>query len=386
MGSDRNRKTLLSLAALSLLLAAAFLFSPFRFHLDAASVLLRSDAKTPPRWLPRSRVGAVRVQQLPAPAGSKIGRSRLYLPRGLDEVPGVVLVHGVHHLGIEEPRLTAFARALASAGVAVSTPEMSELAAYRIEASTIAAIGSAAEQLARRTGYRTAGVIGISFSGGLALLAAADPRIGQPIGFVVCVGAHHDLGRVARYYAGRSIRDPEDRVYPVPPHPYGPRVLLYAYLADLFSNGELPVARRVLLTYLHDQHRLARARARELEEPAQSRMLALLDHQDRKSIARALEGILSKRQADLCRVSPRGRLSGMRVPVFLLHGSDDPVVPATETLWLAREIPDRVSSHALVSPLLRHAELESRATFWDHWHLVHFVAEMLAAAHGQERE
>ena len=49
-------------------------------------------------------------------------RARLYVPRGVAHPPGMVLVHGIHHLGIDEPRLMNFARAAASDGFSVLTP------------------------------------------------------------------------------------------------------------------------------------------------------------------------------------------------------------------------------------------------------------------------
>src|ERR1700680_3340383 len=51
-------------------------------------------------------------------------RSRLYVPRGVAHPQGMVLVHGIHHLGIDEPRLMNFARAAASNGFSVLTPEV----------------------------------------------------------------------------------------------------------------------------------------------------------------------------------------------------------------------------------------------------------------------
>ena len=44
----------------------------------------------------------------------------------------------------------------------------------------------------------------MSFAGGLSLLAAADPRFAEDVGFVVAVGAHHDLARVSRFFATDS--------------------------------------------------------------------------------------------------------------------------------------------------------------------------------------
>jgi dienelactone hydrolase len=385
MRRSQKKKAGLALVALSLLLALAFLWSPFWLHLRALSLLLDSVAEDAPGWLPPSLKYEVRMEEPRWMPGFGSGRSRLYLPVGTDRAPGVVLAHGVHRLGMDEPRLAAFARALASAGLVVFTPQLAELTAYRIEEPTVAAIGSAAEDLARRTGRATAGVIGISFTGGLALLAAADPEAGKHIGFVVCVGAHHDLRRVARYYTGRPIRDPKGRTYPIKPHTYGARVLLYAYLADRFPASELSAARQILEIYLHDRHRLARERAEMLNEPTRSRMLAILDQEDDQAIAEELDAILAKREAELLRVSPRGRLSGLRVPVFLLHGSDDPVIPSTETRWLERELPAGTLRRSLVTPLLRHAELKQRSTCSDYWSMVRFAADLLAAAHSQSR-
>ena len=57
---------------------------------------------------------------------------RLYVPGSVVHPPGIVLLHGVHWLGIDEPRLVTFARALSASGVTVFTPPVKELADFRI--------------------------------------------------------------------------------------------------------------------------------------------------------------------------------------------------------------------------------------------------------------
>jgi len=64
-------------------------------------------------------------------------RARLYLPRGVTDAPGLVMAHGVHRLGIDEPRLVRFARSLAASGLQVLTPELRELADYRLDPRSI---------------------------------------------------------------------------------------------------------------------------------------------------------------------------------------------------------------------------------------------------------
>src|SRR5205823_3807992 len=104
----------------------------------------------------------------------------------------IVLAHGVHRLGIEEPRLQRFARAIAASGVVVMTPEIAELTDYRVDPRSIDTLGAAAHSLRERT-HAPVGLMGMSFAGGLSLLATADPAYAPDIAFVVAIGAHDDL-------------------------------------------------------------------------------------------------------------------------------------------------------------------------------------------------
>src|SRR3954468_20998295 len=101
---------------------------------------------------------------------------RIYSPRDISNDPGIVLLHGVHPLGIEEPRMVSFARALCASGVTVFTPPVKYPAEFRISPATIPTIGLAAQALHHHVGRGPVDVIGLSFAGGLALLAAADPH------------------------------------------------------------------------------------------------------------------------------------------------------------------------------------------------------------------
>jgi acetyl esterase/lipase len=65
-------------------------------------------------------------------------------------------------------------------------------------------------------------------------------------------------------------------------------------------------------------------------------------------------------------------------PVFLLHGAGDNVIPAAESIVLARELAARgVETHLLATPLITHAEVDRGASASDIWRLVHFWAQVL---------
>jgi pimeloyl-ACP methyl ester carboxylesterase len=63
-------------------------------------------------------------------------------------------------------------------------------------------------------------------------------------------------------------------------------------------------------------------------------------------------------------------------PVFLLHGAEDNVVPALETLRLARHLEARTTVHVLLTPLISHAEVDRPASAAEIANLVRFWAGM----------
>jgi pimeloyl-ACP methyl ester carboxylesterase len=79
-------------------------------------------------------------------------------------------------------------------------------------------------------------------------------------------------------------------------------------------------------------------------------------------------------------VSPHGRLGNLTVPVFLLHGTGDSVIPASETLWLAKDIPPQQLKALLISPALIHVNFGEHVPLSQKWALVDFLAQVLDAA------
>ncbi|MEY4576448.1 MAG: hypothetical protein RL701_1151 [Pseudomonadota bacterium] len=320
-------------------------------------------------------------------------RARRYVARGPKAASGrgVLLLHGVHALGIDEPRLVSFARTLARAGLDVLTPELTQLTVYRLEPQTIADIRALAAAHAQATHAEAVGVIGISFAGGLALMAAAEQeaaadgggvleRHARPIGFVTTVGAHDDLTRLCHYYAGETVRGPNGEPTNVAPHPYGARVMLRQQLGRFVTAADLPVATHALDSYLHDQPREAKRLSEQLSAPGQVFMAVVLEPGVSKTLAGFLDIVARAQHAQLMAASPHGHLSALHVPVFLLHGEADPIIPSIETAYLAREVPKRWLRAVVITPLLRHAEFPEPPTPRQAWDLARFVRLLLEQA------
>jgi len=306
-------------------------------------------------------------------------RARLYVPRGIAHPPGMVLVHGIHHLGIDEPRLMNFARAAASSGFSVLTPEIAALADYHVDGASISTIGESTAWLQQQLGTGPVTIVGVSFAGGLSLLAACDPRYAPNIRALVLMGAYDNLGRVVRFLATSQAEFPDGRTEPYAAHDYGASVFVYSHLDQFFPEADLPVAHGALRDWLWEQPADAQSLLQRLSLPSRATMQILIARQ----IDRLRPKLLEMIQADdlqLSAISPQGKLGALHVPVFLLHGSTDDIIPSTETLWLEKDIPKPYLRAALITPAFSHVDPDKHAVWTDQLRLVEFLAGVLRTA------
>ncbi|MGH9571608.1 MAG: alpha/beta hydrolase [Candidatus Angelobacter sp.] len=350
-------------------------------HLRAMSVLARFSNPRKEGFVTSFARGPFREELGTAQTPQGTLQFRLYIPQEVKHAHAMVLLHGIHHLGMEEPRLVSFARALAGAGLEVMTPELQDLADYRVTPRTIDVIGTSAIVLSTRMN-EPVGVMGLSFAGGLALLAATKPEYAQKIGFVAAIGAHDDMARVARFYADDLIERPDGSTAHLQAHDYGVLVLAYAHLDDFFSPSDVPAARDSIRLWLWEKHQDAMAAERRMSAAGQAEFDRLVQHHElaKQQILREIQ----EHQAEMDAVSPHGHLAQLKVPAYLLHGSGDTVIPASETEWLARDVPKPDLKAVLVSPALIHVSMEEAVPVREEWALVDFLAGVLAAANGLE--
>src|SRR5512138_2431890 len=162
-----------------------------------------------------------------------------------DAKRSILLVPGIHSMGIEEPRLTALAKDLAATGFIVMTMALPDLQAYKITPRATDVIEDTVGWMSRQSNLAPdgrVGIVGISFAGGLSISAAGRPSIRDHVAFVLSFGGHGDLPRVMRYLATGEAPH-VDGLTPHPPHDYGVAVILYG-LAD---QGVVPTDQVALL-------------------------------------------------------------------------------------------------------------------------------------------
>jgi dienelactone hydrolase len=366
-----RRRIVAAVPVLAIVLALAAFTPTIDDHLQAVSVMMQVMDPDTHSLLARYRQLPVREETISLPNGI---RARRYRPEKVRARHAMVVVHGVHRMGIEEPRLIAFSRSLAAEGIEVLTPELPGIADYRVTPDSITAIGEAAKEMHRLTG-QPVGIFGLSFSGGLALIAAADERFRDDVAFVIAVGAHHDMGRVARFFAINEAPRPDGSTLKMQAHGYGALVLAYDHPEDFFPAGEISAAQSCLKQVLYettcDSGRLPPKTREEMQ------------HVFANDTAYFREKILAsaaRHEAEYAQVSPRGKLGGLKAEVMLLHGAGDDVIPPSETEWLAQEVPPKLRKAVLISPAISHVEIGSKPDYLDQLRVVNFIAEMIAEA------
>jgi dienelactone hydrolase len=342
-------------------------------------VLKLASGQPVPRLVAKLVTEPVTTSEVQIPSESGVIRARLYRPVRHPNAPGLVVLHGVHYLGMNEPRLMGFASAMASCGLQVLTPELPGIRDYHIDASSVRVIGESAKWFAQQTSAPV-GVMGLSFSGGLALVAASDPVYRQDFKFVFAVGAQDSMEHVAQFYLTGAETRPDGSIERLRPHEYGALVLEYEHLEDFLPAEDVEAIRPVLREHLYEDKAAEKAAEGELNEQQRSEALALMDISSAATLAR-LAADETKHVQEMDGVSPHGRLKNLTTPVFLLHGEADNIIPSAETLWMAGEL-DRTTLRAvLVSPVLSHLDLDgAKLTAVDQWRLVHFFALVMDAA------
>ncbi len=370
--------------------------------LDAAAFIVRAaDVTGPPARLASWRSAGVQTPaavQVPTRFGDVPGR--IYAPARASGRT-IVLVPGVHRDGIDEARLVALARDFAESGLTVVTVAAPDLQRFRITPDVTDVIEDAVAWTAAQPQFAASGgigVVGISFSGGLAVVAAGRERIRDHVAFVVSFGGHGDLWRVLHYLTtGQVIGDMDaarrskvvlgaDTVMVHPPHDYGLAVVLLTVAADVVPPEQVRplvagVEHFLLASSLDMVDKSAAARefagarddAAQLPEPART-LLGYVNDRDITSLGARLAPVVDRyRDHPGMRALSAEQAPGLpSAPVYLLHGSDDNVIPSIETVLLGEYLDGRVPVHGLLSSLITHAEMNRTPTASDVWRLASF--------------
>ena len=358
-----------------LLLVLAAACSPER-ALEAKRLLLDVAAGPGPSTLKEVTAPPSRQPLRFAVDGRRHG-GELYRPAAGPARP-LVLVPGVTPHGLDDPRLVAFAGSLARAGFLVLVPDIANLRALKVRASDALPIADAVRHLARSPDGlqdraatpRTVALAAISYAAGPALLAALEPDVTPDLAFLLLIGGYHDMTAVVTFFTTGAYRAKPGEAWRYgAPNAYGKWVFVRSN-AEVLST---PSDRRLLAEIARRKMDDLTAEISDLTVrlgPEGRSVLALLNNRDPERVPELMASLPAAIADNMRGLDLAGRdLAALDLPVFLLHGRDDPVIPFTESQSLAAALPEGTArlyladnlSHVALSP----GGLSDALTLWE---------------------
>jgi pimeloyl-ACP methyl ester carboxylesterase len=329
------------------------------------------------------------IETLHLPGRSAPIRALRIYPRGRDgggrpdsRHPGWVVLHGITVTGLAHPSLLRFSRALASAGGHVLVPEIQSWTELDVAtARTAGILEGAVAQLAQDPRVLPGGVLlaGFSFGGPQAIRVAASPELRGALRGVLSWGGYASMDAAIRFqFTGTHAEGVLRR-----PDPYGRWVLGANHLTGVpgcsamhdvaaglhelalrsgryeFDDWD-PAAdalKAQLRSRLAPQHREiwdrfvtpadVSARQARGETPVAEGVEAFAD---------AFAQVVRSRDPGL---DPVPSVRRLEVPVRLLHGREDALIPWTETARLSQYLRPRAPSlETTITGLFAHSGTE----------------------------
>jgi pimeloyl-ACP methyl ester carboxylesterase len=358
VASPSRRRWWLAGAAAAIAVTAALL-PPVQARVKGLAVLAEAVG------LPYPRPLAPLVRRFDASFGDVTGH--VYVPDG--PAPAVVLLPGAAPLGKNDPRAVRLAVAMARAGRIVLIPDLT-LARRRFDFRDLDRVVSSVLALDGHPLVQgPVSILGISYGGSFALVAAADPRLAGRVAQVAVFGAYWDLvGVIQAVTTGVTVVG--GRAIPWEGHPIAREILEEQALA-LAPEGSRD-ALQAAMEGNADPESL---------DPAARALYELLENRDPGRTAELADRLAPGAREVLARFSPASVADGIRAPVIAMHARGDPAVPYAESLRLARGLPQ---ARVVKVGSFRHVDfqgsgpwawVEGAGDLWSAWRFASWLLE-----------
>lgn len=242
--------------------------------------------------------------------------------------PGIVLVPGAATEGKNDPRLVRAAQAIAAAGRTIFVPSLT-LARRRFDERDIDRIAASTLAFAERPEVSGQPIlVGISYGGSFALVAAADERLRGKVPLVATFGAYYDLAGVVQAITTGVSLVGDDR-FPYRPHPRADEIL-----AEVAGSLVPDEQRRALGSALKGN-----VDGDDLP-PEATAVYRLVTNEDPAATPELARSLPEPARRTLQTFSPSSVAEHLDMQVIALHSTDDPAVPYGEGVRMERSLPD----------------------------------------------
>jgi dienelactone hydrolase len=333
------------------LVAAVAVWHPARVAIQTLLLLPALFPSAPVDPLAALTTTPVHDEQTATYAGGTLD-TQFIAPAGDGRHPAIALLLGAGDLPRSDVAVH-FAEALARLGIVVSLPEPSGMFNERLSFDEVDAIRVSIDALANRPDVdpKRIGLVGLSASGGLSIVAAAQPDLRDRVSFVNSFGSYNDALGLLVDVASQSM-DVDGRVEDWQPEPR---------TVDVITNA------------------LSDAGVSE------SDINALLSNPSRERARQIIDGFSPDVRQRLAQVSPSAHLDQLHTHLYLMHDREDPFIPFTQSRQLVSNAPSGVVQRYTEFSIFEHV-IPERPVPWQtflpdvwrlFWHIHAVLLELL---------
>ena len=309
----------------------------------------------------------------------QIGQHRrlgdVYHPAGRP-LGGIVLLHGAAPLGKDNPRLVAFAATLARARFIVLVPDIVGLRELQLRADNtfyVVDVVSYMQASLELTSEQNIGIVALSVASAPAFMAALNPEIRDDVRFILAVGGYYDLSTTLTFATTGYYHDGYAWQYHEP-NDYAKWVFMLSNVEKLGNRTDREILSQVAKRMLKKQDADSVELVSQLT-PEGRAVYEFINNTDVDNTNALLAQLPSEVRSEIHALSLNSyELAHLSARVILVHGFDDPIIPYTESVALARALPAAQTKLFLINGLV-HVDLDQNII--DYWRLWRAVRALL---------
>ena len=230
----------------------------------------------------------------------------------------ILIVHGLNPTGKNSLDLMRISEALAQVGYQVFVPDLIELKRQHLQPEEAGHIKSVFRFIGK-----DAAIACFSYGCGPAMIAAADPDIRDHIRFALAFGGYFDIRETLEFV----VTGPESPI----------AYLKWVYLganSDLVADESDRTRLRTIAEHGRNDDVLESDAAERLSPEAKALLAVFLASTPEDFHAR-LDAAPANLQRRLDALSPSRFVERIRAPLILVHGINDPAIPAQQSIEFA---------------------------------------------------
>jgi pimeloyl-ACP methyl ester carboxylesterase len=293
-------------------------------------------------------------------------------------LPGWVVLHGITRPGRFHPSLLRFVRALASSRAAVVVPQIPEWVDLRLEPErTIPSVRAALDGLRSlaSTSDGPYGLIGFSFAAPQVMITAAHEDIAHRLGGVIGFGGYCHVESMVRFQMTGCF-EWEGTTQHLRPDPYGRWIMGGNHLTSIpeYRNAQdvadalwrlaVEAGERRILAWDPSYDTLKEQLRKQVSKDRRELFDLFAPPSDREPASSEAERITPLLTHAALEASPLldplPFLDRVEIPVQLIHGRNDRVIPYTETLRLEAAFAVKRRVDTTITAFMEHSQQGGR--------------------------